>query len=188
MTDDDMTPAERQHRKDMKALAIESLKSNLLLATGSMEALLEYVKEVETEAESIKRGQAAKERDLAAREVMVEAAQARVDGLLSDQPGYTKRLESALHRRMAHPDYEYATTKGQRKAWDVTPPEQGDGPVWEMNKDYHDGWERFEYHEEAYWRRPVLGARPCPYCSRFGNEETIEVGQSCPTCGWEPGE
>jgi len=183
-----MTAAERQHREDMRALAKESLKSNLMLAAGSLEVLLEYVQILETEAESAKRGQAAAERDLNAREQMVAAAQARVDGLLSDQPGYTRRLESALHRRMSHPDYEYATTKGQRKAWDVTPPEQEAGPAWEQNTDYHGGWERFEYHEEAYWRRPLLGARRCPYCSRFESDEPIEIGESCPNCGWEPGE
>lgn len=101
---------------------------------------------------------------------------------------YTKRLESELHKRLAHPDYEYVTTKGPRKAWEVEPPEQEAGPAWEQNTDYHGGWERFEYHEEAYWRRPILGARPCPYCSRFGTEETIALGDSCDTCGWEPGE
>lgn len=61
------------------------------------------------------------------------------------------RLEKFLHSRLMHPDYEYETTDGPRKAFDEHPP-SGDG--WERNTDYgRDGWERFEYYEEAYWRR-----------------------------------
>lgn len=64
-----------------------------------------------------------------------------------------ERLEGYLHSREQHPDYEYETTTGPRKAWydeDVTP--EGDG--WEANVHKGDkGWERFEYHEEAYWMR-----------------------------------
>jgi hypothetical protein len=63
------------------------------------------------------------------------------------------RLEAWLHERLMHPDYEYRTTHGPRKAFspDDSRPE-GDG--WEMNYDHgRHGWERFDYHEEAYWRR-----------------------------------
>ena len=63
------------------------------------------------------------------------------------------RLECWLHARSMHPDYEYKTTDGPRKSWDDadTPP-HGDG--WEDNEDAGlGGWERFDYHEEAYWRR-----------------------------------
>jgi len=59
-----------------------------------------------------------------------------------------------LHARRAHPAYEYATTEGQRKAWDDadTPPE---GEGWERNTDAgRNGWDRFDYTEESYWRRP----------------------------------
>lgn len=49
-------------------------------------------------------------------------------------------------------DYEYATTTGPRKAFDDTVPPPGEG--WERNTDVgNHGFERFEYHEEAYWRR-----------------------------------
>lgn len=49
------------------------------------------------------------------------------------------------------PEWEYATTTGPRKGWDPTPP-SGDG--WEPDKsDGRDGWERFDDHEEAYWKR-----------------------------------
>jgi hypothetical protein len=69
------------------------------------------------------------------------------------------RLEDWLHSRHLHPDYEYETTKGQRKAWDRqdTPP---DGDGWERNVtgDDPEGWERFEYHEESYWRRRLMPA------------------------------
>lgn len=64
-----------------------------------------------------------------------------------------ERLTRWLHGHRLHPDYEYRTTNGPRKAWedeDVPPP--GDG--WERNEDEgNGGWERFDYHEESYWRR-----------------------------------
>lgn len=58
-----------------------------------------------------------------------------------------------LHERFAHPGYEYATMQGPRKAWDnADDPPEGGG--WERNTDAgRDGWERFDYHEESYWRR-----------------------------------
>jgi hypothetical protein len=69
------------------------------------------------------------------------------------------RIESAwsrLHRHCIHPDYEYATTTGPRKTWyDSDKPPEGDG--WERNIDRgcpNEGWERFDYYEESYWRRP----------------------------------
>ena len=60
------------------------------------------------------------------------------------------RLRKALHGMLAHPDYEYETTDGPRKGFYEEPP-SGDG--WEKNVDWRGGWERFDYHEEAYWRR-----------------------------------
>ncbi|MBX9425465.1 hypothetical protein [Streptomyces lateritius] len=68
--------------------------------------------------------------------------------------------ESELHARQAHPDWEYATTEGPRKRWhdiDVPPAdEHGDpDPTWQRNTDAgRMGWERFDYTEESYWRRP----------------------------------
>lgn len=62
------------------------------------------------------------------------------------------RLRVLLHSRCSHPDYEYGSTHGQRKMFDstITPI----GEVWERNVDVgRSGWERFDYHEEAYWRR-----------------------------------
>ncbi len=60
-----------------------------------------------------------------------------------------------LHRTESHPEYEYATTRGPRKVrtWAGERPE---GEGWEPN--YYRGrpgeaWERFDYHEEAYWMR-----------------------------------
>lgn len=61
------------------------------------------------------------------------------------------RLEKFLHETQSHPDFEYVQTDGPRKNFDEHPPE-GDG--WERNIDKgRNGWERFDYHEEAYWRR-----------------------------------
>lgn len=51
--------------------------------------------------------------------------------------------------------YEYATTTGPRKAWD-NPDQPPEGEGWELDPDRgHPGesWERFDYHEERYWRR-----------------------------------
>jgi hypothetical protein len=65
------------------------------------------------------------------------------------------RANKELHARCAHPAYEYATTRGPRKSWDgMNEPPEGDG--WERNIDAGrpgEGWERFGYHEESYWRR-----------------------------------
>lgn len=65
------------------------------------------------------------------------------------------RLLAYVHSRYVHPDYEYEITTGPRKAWDYAdrPPE---GKGWEPNLDAGrpgQGWDRFEYHEESYWRR-----------------------------------
>ncbi|MFI2663251.1 hypothetical protein [Micromonospora carbonacea] len=65
-----------------------------------------------------------------------------------------RRPDNELHADMCHPDWEYATTEGQRKAWyhsDVPP----DGGGWVRNIHAgRDGWERFDYTEESYWMRP----------------------------------
>jgi hypothetical protein len=63
------------------------------------------------------------------------------------------RTESELHRVFAHPDYQYRVTEGQRKNWDDSDkPPKGEG--WELNIDAGiDGWERFDFTEETYWRR-----------------------------------
>ncbi len=71
-----------------------------------------------------------------------------------------ERLEAFLHSRTMHPDYEYETTEGQRKAFDESPPE-GDG--WKRNTHRgRNGWERFNYHEEAYWLRARLDTHAEP--------------------------
>jgi hypothetical protein len=67
--------------------------------------------------------------------------------------------DAELHATMRHPDFEYRTTGGPRKQWhDVdTPPADGNGdpdPTWERNTDAgREGWDRFDYTEESYWRR-----------------------------------
>lgn len=71
-----------------------------------------------------------------------------------------EKLEKALHARCAHPDYEYTTTEGARKAFDDEEPPEGAGWVRNIHEG-RDGWERFDYHEEAYWMRPKLAA-PAP--------------------------
>lgn len=74
----------------------------------------------------------------------------------AEQPRETDR---ELHARGAHPEWEYRTTEGPRKQWDDAdrPPSDEDGdpdPSWERNVDAgRDGWERWDYTEESYWRR-----------------------------------
>lgn len=69
-----------------------------------------------------------------------------------------ERLTAELHKRRAHPDYEYVTTKCGRKQSDdsIYPQNRGLGEGWEENiigSEPHSSWERFDYHEEHYWRR-----------------------------------
>lgn len=64
------------------------------------------------------------------------------------------RLRVHLHSRQSHPDWEYTHTHGPRKAFDGHKPEgAGWVPNIHMGKN---GWERFDYHEEAYWMRPKM--------------------------------
>ena len=71
-----------------------------------------------------------------------------------------------LHARRAHPGYEYATTQGPRKQWEFgdVPPTDDEGepqPGWERNTAAgRDGWERFDYTEESYWRQPKARSGP----------------------------
>ena len=72
-----------------------------------------------------------------------------------------ERLTKYLHSICRHPDFEYETTTGPRKACYDFPPPEGEG--WDINVDEgRDGWERFDYHEEQYWRRlkPELDIPP----------------------------
>lgn len=68
--------------------------------------------------------------------------------------GNRRRPDEELHAAFAHPDWEYDTTEGQRKAWDnVDVPPPGDGWIRNIHAG-RDGWERFDYTEESYWMRP----------------------------------
>jgi hypothetical protein len=106
---------------------------------------------------------------LSARESASESEKAPgMAGAVSKAQAGVQRLqpsESELHARQAHPDWEYATTEGPRKHWDdidVRPAgEDGEpDPTWQRNTDAgRDGWERFDYTEESYWRRPKPAVR-----------------------------
>lgn len=64
-------------------------------------------------------------------------------------------LATIVHGMALHPEYEYATTKGPRKSfYDENVPPEGEGWVRNAHKG-RGGWERFDFHEEAYWMRPV---------------------------------
>jgi hypothetical protein len=64
------------------------------------------------------------------------------------------RLTDKLHSLSAHPDFEYLTSTCARKQYEGRPDLVAEG--WESNVtggDPHSCWERFEYHENHYWRR-----------------------------------
>lgn len=66
----------------------------------------------------------------------------------------------AMHREQRHSEWEYATTTSVRKQGD---PPRPNGNGWMLNQYAgRDGWERFDAHEEAYWRRPKLVAASMP--------------------------
>lgn len=72
--------------------------------------------------------------------------------------------------------YEYRTTHGQRKCWDGEPDLSKEG--WEEYKE----WERFDYHEERYWRRLKAadnGAQPdvAPCEPRWTKEQIDAVNR-----------
>jgi hypothetical protein len=63
------------------------------------------------------------------------------------------RLSAILHSRCSHPDYEYETTHGPRKAW-TSEDEPPAGEGWLRNTHYGEAAQgRFEHHEESYWMR-----------------------------------
>lgn len=102
----------------------------------------------------------------------LDAKLALVDELDYEPPATESESDADLHARRAHPAWEYATTEGPRKQWDDAdvPPANEDGdpdPTWERNVDAgRDGWERWDYTEESYWRRlRPDGPRP-PYIPR----------------------
>ncbi|MER6492690.1 hypothetical protein [Streptomyces griseorubiginosus] len=95
----------------------------------------------------------------------LDAKLALVDEL--DAPDGPVLAEAQLHARFAHPAWEYGVTEGPRKQWDDidVPPCDDNGnpePGWERNVDAgRNGWERWDYTEESYWRRlRPNGARP----------------------------
>ena len=63
-----------------------------------------------------------------------------------------QRCRAYLHRWERHPDYEYRTMEGPRKAFDDEPPSD-EGWIRNIHVGSHEGWERFDYHEEGYWMR-----------------------------------
>jgi hypothetical protein len=82
--------------------------------------------------------------------------------------------DSELHAIESHPAWEYRTTCGPRKQWDDVdlPPHDDHGepePGWERNLDAGipgEGWERFDYTEESYWRRLRPDGPRVPYIPR----------------------
>lgn len=97
----------------------------------------------------------------------LDAKLALVEELEPQEQCGEPETDAQLHARFAHPAWEYRVTEGPRKQWDDVdvPPRDNNGdpePGWERNVDAGlDGWERWGYTEEAYWRRPrPEGPRP----------------------------
>lgn len=96
-----------------------------------------------------------------------------------------------LHAEHRHPGWEYRTTTGPRKQWDnpEEPPHDEYGepePGWEANVDAGrpgQGWDRFDYHEEAYWRRrkPTPARSASTACAVL---HTDSEGNSIPCPGY----
>lgn len=89
----------------------------------------------------------------------LDAKLAIVDEFDPPQEPSEPKSDAELHACFAHPAWEYRTTSGPRKQWDGVddPPCDDYGnpePGWERNLDAgRDGWERWDYAEESYWRR-----------------------------------
>lgn len=102
----------------------------------------------------------------------IDAKLALVDELDYEPPATEDESDADLHARRAHPAWEYATTEGPRKQWDDAdvPPVDEAGepdPTWERNVDAgRDGWERWDYTEESYWRRLRPDGPRLPYIPR----------------------
>ncbi|TFB96544.1 MULTISPECIES: hypothetical protein [unclassified Cryobacterium] len=69
-------------------------------------------------------------------------------------------------REVTTVEYETATTTGPRKSWDRSiddPPDDREG--WELDPTKGrpgESWDRFDYHEERYWRRLVTPSTEQP--------------------------
>lgn len=88
----------------------------------------------------------------------VELVSAHLQGFASGVSYYAAQVREHRQaaRRVVIDPYEYAMTSGPRKASDPSPPDPGDGPAWEPDPNRGrpgESWERFDYHEEYYWRR-----------------------------------
>lgn len=90
-----------------------------------------------------------------------------------EEPGEPE-TDTQLHARFGHPAWEYHIASGPRKQWDGIddPPRDDNGdpePGWERNLDAGipgEGWERFDYTEESYWRRLRPGGPRKAYIPR----------------------
>lgn len=70
-----------------------------------------------------------------------------LDTALEACPGTTANYHARQRKLEEDRRYECRTTDGPRKQWDGEPDLSREG--WEE----YQRWERFEYHEERYWRR-----------------------------------
>ncbi|MGW7726184.1 hypothetical protein ACWGJ6_22980 [Streptomyces canus] len=100
-------------------------------------------------------------------------------------------ITAELHARRSHPAFEYATTTGPRKQWDdLDRPPAGESAspdcTWERNVDAGrpgQGWDRFDYTEESYWRR-LKPVPERPITSTCAVLHTDAAGNTIPCPGY----
>lgn len=83
-------------------------------------------------------------------------------------------MVDALHEHRCHPEYEYRMTTCGRKQTDIEG-EALEASGWEPNifgGDNHSYWERFDYHEENWYRKRKTHSQPAPPVG-FGPENVI---------------
>lgn len=76
-----------------------------------------------------------------------------VGAVLKEYASDIAEITGALHYVSTNDQYEYAVTTVGKKSGDSYTP---DGEGWEPDFDKgrpNEAWDRFEYHEEYYWKR-----------------------------------
>jgi hypothetical protein len=104
---------------------------------------------------------------------VLSSSHAAVPDLVAEAARLAAMSDEEKHRACCHPDWEYEQTETSRKTGETKEPE---GEGWIRNNRvachvYDAGvvveerwrhWERFEFHEVEYWRRPRTHAEEPP--------------------------
>lgn len=91
-----------------------------------------------------------------ATEESLAAQKSRLGREIQSGHAEANKTEAQMHAEESNPDWEYETTTGPRKAWyDGDVPPEGEGWMPNTYRGNGESWERFDYHEESYWMRPI---------------------------------